>query len=73
MYYNKSNYEKALEYYNKALSHEQENVEIYYWLGKVYKADKKKKKAKEMWEKVLEIDSEHKGAKMQLKKLKRGR
>ncbi len=73
LFYNEQNFNKAEEYYNKALLYEENNADIYYWLGKVYKANKSKKKARKMWEKTLQIDPEYKYARIQLKKLRRGR
>lgn len=73
LYYNEGNHDRSEEYYNKALKWEENNADIYYWLAKIYQAKKKRRKAIKMLKKALNINPDHKFAKMKLKKLRRGR
>jgi len=59
---------KAIGYYENALKIELDNTSIYMALGKLYRRGKKIDKAIKMFQKVLKIKNNHKGAETELKK-----
>ncbi|MFC1532952.1 tetratricopeptide repeat protein [Thermodesulfobacteriota bacterium] len=78
-YFGKKEYEKALEYFEKALGYDPEVVYIYYAMGIIYHtiaSDKNDpaflKKAEENYLKALKIDPKHKESKGELEKLRKG-
>ncbi len=73
LFYNEKSYKQAEKYYKKSIQHDENNADIYYWLGKVYEKTRNKRMAKKMYKKTLQINPDYKYAKLKLKKLKRGR
>lgn len=56
-YFTQGNYEKAEQYYKKAIELNPDFENAHYWLGKVYKQTGAYSQAIEQWEKVLRINS----------------
>jgi len=56
-YFTQGNYEKAEQYYKKAIELNPDFENAHYWLGKVYKQTGAYSQAIEQWKKVLRINS----------------
>jgi len=56
-YFSQGNYEKAEQYYKKAIELNPDFENAHYWLGKVYKQTGAYSQAIEQWKKVLRINS----------------
>ncbi len=54
--YYKSQFGKALEYFNKAIDEDDGNFEAYFWLGNYYNNKRNYKKAIEFYNKAIELD-----------------
>lgn len=54
-YYNKGKYQKAIEFFNKAIGSEPKNPDAWYFKGNAYKMLEKSKLAQDSYEKALSI------------------
>lgn len=69
-YFVNQKWDKAIETLLKAIEADPKNAEGYYNLGIIYEARSKKTEAKEMFDKVLHLKPDHKGANEHLRRLR---
>ncbi len=68
-YFQNKKYREAENFLKQALSYKKDNSNALFLLGNVYYDTQKMKKAKECWQRSLEIDPEQKGVKQRLDKI----
>jgi Flp pilus assembly protein TadD len=68
-YFLNEKYDKAIEEFERAMTLNRADPEVYYNLGVVYEAKNMKQEAKEMFTKVLQLDENHQPAQQHLDKL----
>lgn len=55
-FYYKAQFNKAFEFFNKAIDEDKGNFEAYFWLGNFYNNKRNYKKAIEFYNKAIELD-----------------
>ncbi|MCD6246651.1 tetratricopeptide repeat protein [candidate division WOR-3 bacterium] len=61
-YFLNQKYNEALQYLNKALEKDPENIEVLYTIGIIYESINNPDKALEYFKKVIKIDPQHEDA-----------